>query len=151
MKELLGNVKHVSLNQAKNLNLIDTCFLINEVKHNLNKINKKAITSFNILEILHVEHKLKHDVRKAIREFFKSKDLVIIDIGVEPGNREQEVRFVNSVDEELIKNVSDPSDAVLIATAIITKSTIYTKDKHHLFTTKLENFLNKYNIKVLKN
>jgi predicted nuclease of predicted toxin-antitoxin system len=76
--------------------------------------------------------------------------LTIININVNPGDRIAEKNFVNSIDPDLLADVPDASDAVLIATAIKTNSIVLTKDKHHLFTTKLENYLNKYNIKVYK-
>jgi uncharacterized Fe-S center protein len=69
---------------------------------------------------------------------------------VSPGDTVAERSFVRSIEPDLLKHIADPSDAVLIAAAIKTRSVIYTKDKHHLFTTKLENYLNVYNIKVFK-
>ena len=57
----------------------------------------------------------------------------------------------DEVDKNILKIVSDPSDAVLVACGILTKSDIITRDKHHLFTVELENFLKRYNIRVLNN
>lgn len=151
MKELLKNIKKISYKKCKNLTLIDTCFLIYAIEHNL-KLNFKnlAFTSFNIDEVLFIEHKLDHEIRKGLRNFFKLGNFVIVDIPIHPGNKDSEKEFVDFIDKGLLQKISDPSDAVLIATAIVTKSNVLTKDKHHLFTTKLENFLNKYGIKVFK-
>jgi len=154
MKELLQNIKKISLKDAKHLILLDTCFVINILEHHkhLDKLKVKnfGLTSFNVEELLHVEQKLKHEDKVMIRKFLKHTNFCIVEIPVHPGDYETERAFVNSVDEELLKKVSDPSDAVLIATAIKTKSIVLTKDKHHLFTAVLEEFLRKYDLKVYK-
>ncbi|MEA3378386.1 MAG: hypothetical protein U9Q69_01980 [Nanoarchaeota archaeon] len=151
MKELLKNIEKIDIH-AKRKILLDTCFLIDAVsKHeDLDKLSNAALTSFNIEEILFIEHKLGHEIKKGLRRFFKKANFKILEVPVHPGNPKSEKNFVASVDKELLEKIRDPSDAVLIAAAILTNSLILTKDKHHLFTTKLENFLNKYNIKVLK-
>ena len=56
----------------------------------------------------------------------------------------------NAFDKELLIHCKDPSDCVLLAAAIKTNSVVITKDKHHLFNAKLENFIKKYDIKVYK-
>lgn len=154
MKELLQNIKRMKLEDAKNFILLDTCFIINILEHHkhLDKLKDKnlGITSFNVEELLHVEHRLKNEDKRMIRGFLKHPNFCIIEIPVHPGNREEERRFVESVDKDLLKNVHDPSDAVLIAAAIKTKSIVLTKDKHHLFTVILENFLEKYSLEVYK-
>lgn len=154
MKELLQNIKKVNLENVKNLILLDTCFVINILEHHksLDKLKNKnlGITSFNIEELLHIERKLNHEIKKMIRNLFKYSNFCMVEIPVHPGNWEEERRFVNSIDEEILKKVPDPSDAVLIAVAIKTKSIVLTKDKHHLFTIILEGFLKKYNLKVYK-
>lgn len=154
MKELLQSIKRIRLEEAKGLILFDTCFVINILEHHkhLDKIKDKnlGMTSFNVEELLHVEHRLKNEDKRMIRHFLKHPNFCIVDIPVHPGNKEEEKKFVGLVDKDLLKNVHDPSDAVLIATAIKTKSIVLTKDKHHLFTCVLENFLKKYSLKVYK-
>ncbi|MDP2907819.1 MAG: PIN domain-containing protein [Nanoarchaeota archaeon] len=154
MKELLQKIKTISLEEARDLILLDTCFVINILEHHkhLDKLKDKnlGMTSFNVEELLHVEHRLKSEDKRMIRNFLKHPKFCIIEVPVHPGNREEEVKFVKSVDENLLKEIHDPSDAVLIATAIKTKSTVLTKDKHHLFTAVLEDFLEKYSIQVHK-
>lgn len=154
MKDLLKNIKRMSLEEAKNLILFDTCFVINILEHHkhLNKLKDKnlGITSFNIEELVHIEHRLKPEDKRMIRKFLKHPCFCIVEIPVHPGNREEERSFVNSIDEELLKKVPDPSDAVLIAAAIKARAIVLTKDKHHLFTVVLEEFLKKYDLKVYK-
>lgn len=155
MEELLENIEHVPYAKARNLILLDTCFIINTLGHKdklkqLLEIDNLGVTSFNIEELLYVEHKLNHEIRKGIRKFLKEGKFKILDIPVHPGNHESEKEFVREADNELLLKIADHSDAVLIATAIKTHSIILTKDKHHLFTTVLENFVQKYDIKVYK-
>jgi predicted nucleic acid-binding protein len=154
MKELLQKIKTISLEEARGLILLDTCFVINLLEHHkhLDKLKDKnlGMTSFNVEELLHVEHRLKSEDKRMIRNFLKHPKFCIIEVPVHPGNREEEVKFVKSVDENLLKEIHDPSDAVLIAAAIRTKSIVLTKDKHHLFTVVLEDFLEKYSIQVHK-
>ncbi len=157
MKELFDRFERVDLKDAKGLNLIDTCFFISVFEHHehieqFKELRDKAMTSFNIMELIKVEHKLhhmKHQIRKFLEEI-PENELKIVDIDVMPGQREREKEFVSSVDSELLEHCKDPSDAVLLAVAINTNSTILTKDKHHLFNAQLENFIHKYNIKVYK-
>ncbi|MBL7101089.1 MAG: PIN domain-containing protein [Nanoarchaeota archaeon] len=154
MKELLKDIKKISLEDAKNLILLDTCFVIDILKHHkhLDEFKDKniAITSFNLEELLYIEHKLGHETKKMIRNFLKHSKFCILEIPVHPGNREEEREFVKSTDENLLKKVHDPSDAVLVAAAIKTNSIVLTKDKHHIFTVELEEFLKKYHLKVYK-
>jgi len=153
MKELMKATK-IGLNDEKGLILLDTCFIIHNLAHHKNferlKGQAVAITSFNIEELLHIEHKLDHSIRKLIRRFLKKMDFKILELPIHPGEFESERKFVNSIDSELLEKVGDPSDAVLIAAAIKTNSIVLTKDKHHLFTAELEEFLKKYNLKVYK-
>ena len=154
MKELLQKIKTINLEEARDLILLDTCFVINLLEHHkhLDKLKDKnlGMTSFNVEELLHVEHRLKSEDKRMIRNFLKHPKFCIIEVPVHPGNREEEVKFVKSVDENLLKEIHDPSDAVLIAAAIRTKSIVLTKDKHYLFTVVLEDFLEKYSIQVHK-
>ena len=160
MKELFETLKNISINypDAKGYVLLDTCFLIHtfehQHEHQLKDLTEKfnaAITSFNVQEFLFKEHSVDERVREGMRKFLKhNTDITIIDVGVIPGNRQSEKDFVNSIDPELLSEVPDASDAVLIAAAIKTGSVVLTKDKHHLFTVKLENYLKKYEIEVYK-
>jgi predicted nucleic acid-binding protein len=160
MRELFENLKHIDIGseEAKKKVLIDTCFFIHVFEHqknsqllDLTKSRDVAITSFNVEEFLFKEHVVDERVREYARKFLKhNANLNIISIGVSPGNRAAEKEFVNSIDPNLLQEVADASDAVLIAVAIKTGSSVLTKDKHHLFTTKLENYLQKYNIRVYK-
>ncbi|MFH1211775.1 MAG: PIN domain-containing protein [Candidatus Woesearchaeota archaeon] len=156
MKELFEKLNHT--NEFSNGILIDTCFFIYLLEHSKEKEllkfaenNNVAITSFNVDEFLFKEHSVENDVREHARRFLKKNSaLVVFDINVHPGNKDQEKSFVNSVEPDLLKEIPDPSDAVLMAAAILSHSSVLTKDKHHLFTTKLENYLNRYRLKVFK-
>lgn len=150
MKELVKNLERIDLDKAKGFVLLDTCFIISLLDHNSKLPLNSATTSFNIEELMHVEHKLNHELKKKLRKFLKNESLKIINIDVHPGDWKAEKVFVNSVDSELLKHIPDASDAVLLAAAIRTNSVVLTKDKHHLFTVELENFLNKYDLKVFK-
>jgi len=149
MKELFDSLEHVGMN-VKGLKLLDTCFVF-DLLSKQKKLPKGqyGITSFNVEELLKVGHRL-HKMKRGLRDFVKHADLVIVDVPVHIGNFESEKEFVRSVDNELLKLIPDASDAVLLAAAVKTKSVVYTKDKHHLFTVRLENYLVKYGIKVYK-
>ena len=108
------------------------------------------MTTFNVEEFLFKEHVVDERVREYARKFLKTNPITLITIDVHPGNRESEKNFVNSIDAGLLSEIPDASDAVLMAVAIKTDSTILTKDKHHLFTVKLENYIHKYNLEVYK-
>jgi len=152
MKEFFENCKHIPYTKARNVILLDTCFIINFLAHHkgFSRAVKLATTSFNIEELLHVEHRMNHDLKSRLKRFFRDTDLLIVDVPVSPGSREAECEFVNSVDGKLLANVPDPSDAVLMAVAIKTGSVVVSRDKHHLFTQKLESFVSAYNIQVYK-
>jgi predicted nucleic acid-binding protein len=155
MKELIKDLRRLSPSK-KNTILLDTCFFIDVFEHHkedqLDLLCKKynvALTSFNAEELVHVDNKLSH-LKHEIRKFLKYTDLKILEIPVHPGDHDGEKSYVRSVDPYLAYDVPDPSDAVLIAAAIKSKAHVLTKDKHHLFTVKLENYLNKYGLKVFK-
>jgi predicted nucleic acid-binding protein len=160
MKELFETLRWLSLNDehATDFVLLDTCFFIHTFEHQKERHLKElvenhnvAMTSFNVNEFLLKEHSVDERVRENARKFLKKKpSLTVIDVNVMPGHVDDEKYFVKSIDPELLREVPDASDAVLIAAAIKTGSMVLTKDKHHLFTAKLENYLNKYNIKVHK-
>jgi predicted nucleic acid-binding protein len=157
MKEVFAALTSIDMANANDYVLLDTCFFIHTFEHQkehhlieLMSAHDVALTSFNAQEFLLKEHVVDERVREYARKFLKHHPLTIININVNPGDRIAEKNFVNSIDPDLLADVPDASDAVLIATAIKTNSIVLTKDKHHLFTTKLENYLNKYNIKVYK-
>lgn len=157
MKEIFEKQPRKKIEEAKNVVLLDTCFFIHTFEHQkdakLRELMQKtevAMTSFNVEEFLFKEHVVDERVREHARKFLKNNKLTIIDVPVHPGQYESEKIFVRSVDNELLKDISDTSDAVIIAVAVKTNSNILTKDKHHLFTVKLENYLNKYGIQVHK-
>lgn len=159
MKEIFDKQTHIRIDDgtAKDYVLLDTCFFIHtferQKEHHLKDLVEAkdvAMTSFNVNEFLLKEHVVDERVREYARKFLKNNPITVIDIDVYPGNRLQEQEFVRSIDPGLLAEVPDASDAVLIAAAIKTRSNVLTKDKHHLFTTKLENYLNKYGIQVHK-
>lgn len=149
MKELFGALVHVS--SGENYVFLDTCFLFDLLDRNgkLLKGYNYAVSSFNVEELLKVSHRLHKD-KVAIRRLLKEHSFVVYDIDVHIGDVDSEKKFVGSVCNELLKLIRDPSDAVLLALALKTKSIVLTKDKHHLFTVQLENFVSKYGIKVYK-
>lgn len=155
MKELVENILTLDLVHARNLVLLDTSFIISMMEHRdkiarLLEIKGIAMTSFNVEELIHVEKHLDPHTKHHLREFLKDGKIVIVKIDVHPGNWEEEKAFVNAADENLLKHIPDPSDAVLLAAAIKTHSSVLTKDKHHLFTVELENFVRQYDIRVFK-
>ncbi|MFP4403414.1 MAG: PIN domain-containing protein [Candidatus Woesearchaeota archaeon] len=152
MKEIFNKFNYIDLN-SKNLILFDTCFFIDIIKkdkHSTIKNINFSMTSFNIEELIHVTHSIKHNLKHKVRDFFKEKQIDILNIDVSLGQIKKQRDFINNIDENLLKHIHDPSDAVLVASAIKTNSVILTKDKHHLFTSELENFISKYNIKIFK-
>ncbi len=154
MKELFASLQRVPMTQARHLVLLDTCFVIDLAeKRKLHKLSHVplAITSFNLEELEHVARRLHDKTKEELRHFFKQHpDMTVVDVPVHPGERETEHSFVEGIDASLLQKVPDASDAVLIAAAIVTKSNVLTKDKHHLFTAQLENYLHAYDIQVWK-
>lgn len=154
MKELFEKLPRKSLEEVRGVLLLDTCFFIYAAEHHkLERIEDCPIatTSFNLEELEHVSHRLDDSTKVNLRKFFKHHPhLLIIDVPVHPGDKQGEHNFVEKMSPELIQLVPDPSDAVLAAAALQTKSDLLTKDKHHLFTTELENFFNAAGIKVWK-
>lgn len=159
MKEIFEKLPHVSIDDdsAREHILLDTCFFIHTFEHqkehklkDLIAAKSVGMTSFNVEEFLYKEHVVDERVREYARKFLKMHPITVIDVDVHPGNILQEREFVSTADPEILKDVPDASDAVLIAAAIRTQSIVLTKDKHHLFTVKLENYLNKHGISVHK-
>ena len=134
--------------------LLDTCFIVYEIKQgNQKKLeefcekNDVRITSFNMAELEHVEKHLPHD-KKHINKFLKNTNLPTIELDVKPGEHQQEKDYVNKVDNDLLRIIQDPSDAVLVACAIENRCDVLTRDKHHIFSAELENKLNEYGIEI---
>lgn len=158
MKELLSNLETIHLNEAQGFTLLDTCAFIHyfehpekarQLKEELKK-GKYAITSFNIEELIHVEHKLNKRVKEEIRKFLKQKeDLEIINVNVHPGDRFEEISFIQGIEPELLKVLhGDYSDGILFATALAIKGNIITRDKHDLYNQIGEQFANKHKIEI---
>jgi len=91
-----------------------------------------------------------HKVKVPLRHFVKNHNFLVVDTPLSPGEWEKEKAFVRSVDKQLLRSVSDPSDAVLLVVGILTQSVILTKDKHHLFTSQARNHVKKYNLRIYK-
>ncbi len=134
--------------------ILDTCFIIYELENqNEQRLikfcdeNIVLLTSFNIEELDKVAKKLGHEKRR-LRDFLKRARLNFISIPVSLGNISGERKYVMDFDEQLLNKIHDPSDAILVVAAIKSRSDILTRDKHHLFTSILENKLNEYDIKV---
>lgn len=157
MKEIFASLPKTTKN---GLVLLDTCYVIdafhNHKEHELEQYAQKhevAITSFNAEELAYVLPKKVKDksIKERVRKFFKEQEHIkVLEIPVHPGDRKAEEDYVKGVDPYLAQDVPDPSDAVLVAAAIKTHSAVVTKDKHHLFTVILENYLQRWGLKVVK-
>lgn len=156
MKELFERLPRISVEDHIGF-LIDTCFFVWILEHNKQnhfkeflQHNKCAITSFNVEEFVHIDHKINGHIRESARRFLHSvNNFFVLEISVHPGNKEGEHSFVKSVLPELDAKEHDPSDAVILAVAIQTGANVLTRDKHHIFNVQMENFLNKYDVRVL--
>ncbi len=154
MKELFAALPRVPLADAKGYALLDTCFVIDAAERGkLDELldQRVALTSFNAEELEHVAHRLHDKTKESLRRFFKRHPtLAMIDVPVHPGDRAGERAFVASIDSRLLEKVPDASDAVLMVAAMEAGCDVLTKDKHHLFTVVLENFLQERGIHVWK-
>lgn len=153
MKEIFDSLKHVRLTSAKRYNLLDTCFIWHMLEHpkemrRMEALGSLAVTSFTVLELVYTKRKVKSADKKLLRDFVKKNELVVIDVLVEPGQVRKEKSFVKELDEHLLEHIEDPSDAVIAAVALVTKSDLYTKDKHHLFTAELENYFAEQDVHI---
>ena len=158
MKELLDNLELIDKEKVIGFKLIDTCYIIHVFEHHEKieqfrkqlKNGKYAITSFNIEELMHIEHKLNKRIKEALRKFLKEKeDLKIIKVDVHPGEREKEKEYIRGIEPEILKLVKDNSDGVLYATALDINADIITRDKHHLYNQISERFANKHRINII--
>ncbi|MBR9692770.1 PIN domain-containing protein [Candidatus Woesearchaeota archaeon] len=154
MKELFETLVRKPYEMARGFLLLDTCFIIDLAeKRQLHHLTEASIamTSFNLEELEHVAHKLSDTIKHELRSFFKKHPrLVILDVDVHPGQPASEKAFVASIEPELLKHVPDPSDAVLAAVALATKSNLLTKDKRHLFNVEVENLFTARGVHVWK-
>ena len=137
------------------MKLIDTCEIINLFENNNEEKlldSSVAVCSFNRDELTKVMHRHSINVhlRHSVIKFFQNHKVKIIDVPVTPGNNVEEMTFVQSIEPELLRLIPDPSDAVLAACAFANRADIVTKDRHHLYTARLENLFNKYKIRVDK-
>ena len=113
--------------------------------------NDVGITSFNLLEIDYNLKHMSHEIKVHWRNFLKEKNFSILELSVHPGDREAEKNYIKDFDNDLLQIIPDPSDAVLLVAGLRSRANILTRDKHHLFTTKLQNYLNGYEIQVFNN
>jgi len=157
MKELLEQLQKYESGPVDFV--VDTCFLYYLFEHQHDKAFKETcdeyvvvLTSFTAEEFLFHSHHVNHVVRERFRSAVKNGlRLFFYEIPVSPGNPEAEKNFVSEFDEMLLKIIPDPSDAVLLVAAIKLKADVLTRDKHHLFTTKLENYVYDRGLQVLNN
>jgi hypothetical protein len=150
MKELFMRLKPFA--GSKGI-ILDTCAIFNSLDHHykLNSLPRQAIiTSFTMHELLYKEHDVDEKVRQALRNWLKGTNAQIYPVPCTPGDREGEKQYVRSVDPRLLEIIPDPSDAVLLAAAIETRSDVFTKDRHHLYTAALGNYAKEWNIRVWK-
>lgn len=154
MEELLNQLTHRPWTITRDVALVDTCFFIDELRHHKDEeLGGKglALLSFNAHELVHVAKHLPEADKKHIRKFLKAHpNILVVDVPVIPGDWEGEQAFVNHVNPDLLKLIPDASDAVLLAAALARRCPVLTKDKHHLFTTTLENYVQDYGIRVFK-
>ena len=134
--------------------VLDTCFIIYEIENQREshlidfcENNLVILTSFTLEELEHVSKKLGHEKRR-VKDFLKRANINFVKVPISPGDVDGERAYVDSFDEDLLSRVHDPSDAILVVAAIKSGSDILTRDKHHLFTSVLENKLKEYDIKV---
>lgn len=161
MRELFDLLAHGNIQSSLAHNtkyLIDTCFLYQAfAKHEKDfiefcKNEAVGITSFNVEEVLFHSHDVNHHIRNRIRAAIKNNlSLVVIDVDVKPGDPIAEHEFIEKYDKPLVNIIPDPSDAVLAAVATSIGAHVITRDKHHLFTSKLENYFGEKGLKVLNN
>ncbi len=136
--------------------LVDTCVVIRgwEGKGASHTILKRlmsnypdlAVTDFTLLEL---KHRAPRHLYKIVNEHLSPEH--IFKTGVKPGQWDEERNYDITFDSELLKLIPDPSDAVLIAAAEhYHLNGVITLDRHHLYTARLENYLDKKGLQVLK-
>ncbi len=155
MNNAIERLDSVSAEDARSKRsvLLDTSFLVYMLEKNPTALSAFCedffvlMTDFNLLELANME-KHNHGVKRLAKKFLETKPLKMLLTGINPGDWEGEKRFASNADPGLLKHVHDPSDAVLVAAAIRSKSYVLTRDKHHLFTAELENKISEYNIRI---
>ncbi len=155
MKELFNTLPRVSKADW----LLDTCFVYYIFEHHKEddliefcKENSVAITSFTVKEILHHLHDVNHIVRERLRYLIKHSILLgVVEIPVSPGEIDEEIGYIVATDEKILHLVPDHSDGVIAAIAVKLKANIITRDKHHLFTTVLEDYFKSKGLLVKNN
>ena len=137
--------------------LLDTCFVLHTIENNHTKklvdfckSHNVGMSSFNLLELVHVHHRLNGTVNHHLRDFLKQKVVCCVPVCVAPGDRAGERAYVGAFDPKLLHVVPDASDAVLLVQALKIGASVLTKDKHHLFTAVAENYSEKYGIEIIK-
>ncbi len=136
--------------------LVDTCVVIRGwgEKGASHKILKKllsnepdlGLTDFTLREL---RSRAPKHLYKIVREHLA--DWQVLDTGVSPGEWKGEKSYTIHFDPELLKLIPDPSDAVLIAAAEhYHLRGVITLDRHHLYTARLENYLEEKHLEVLK-
>ncbi len=151
---MLGNNKKLSIGGF--MWLVDTCVIIRgaEGKGAPHKIFKElldnspdlGLTDFTLAEL---KARAKHHIYKIVREHLLDSRIFVT--GVRPGNWKGEKAYEIMFDPNLLRLVPDPSDAVLIAAAEhYGLNGVITLDRHDLYTTKLENYLEEKGLLVLK-
>jgi predicted nucleic acid-binding protein len=140
--------------RSKKSVVLDTCFVIYELlNQNESRLlrfcedNVVILTSFNLDELLFVSKKLNHN-KKRVKDFLGRAKLNFVKLPVRPGDIACEKKFVSDFSSDLLSKVHDPSDAVLVVAAILSRSDILTRDKHHLFTSVLNSELDSYGLSV---
>lgn len=153
MKELFDRLPRWDL-QADYV--LDTCFLFyvfdKQLEHKLVKFCQDsivAITSFTVQELIHHKKDASKLFKERFRHIVSDLRLYVIQMDVHPGEVVSEREFVNDFDPAILHLVRDPSDAVSLVVALQHGANIITRDKHHLFTTALENYLNEKGLRVL--
>lgn len=157
MQELFDSLKRITPSDVEYY--LDTCFLFHVLSHRLEKElvsfcsqHSVAISSFNIGEFVYHHHDMSSQVKRGVRRLINNGlRLFVVDIEVAPGNPSAEHEYVDRVDTALLELIPDPSDAVLFALALESKASVLTRDKHHLFTTALENYSSDHGIFVYNN
>lgn len=154
---MIKNLKTISILDAllDKSYILDTCFLIYEIEkgntrklENFCKENACYLNSFNVEELEKVERRIPN-IKHAVESFLKKKLIKIIKLDIHIGDVNTEKLFAEDTDKELLKKIADPSDAVMVAAGIQTKSDILTRDKHHVFTIEVEKEISKFGIKIL--
>ena len=156
MKELFEKLPEITNPQI----LIDTCFIywVYENQHEkqfhefCNK-HKVALTSFTIEELIYHAHHVNKHARSRLRKELKEKNLQLHKYSqpVHPGKPQEQKNYIQKHQPELLEIIPDNSDSILVIASIQTKANILTRDKHHLFTAQLNNYLQEKNIQVYNN